>query len=223
MSISLTSGLIDEIDQAAVEHGRRERKADAVWLVVERDRAERARRPAREIRRRRGSSRYRPTAPPDWARPGCARAPLLFERVDGDLERFRSPINWPTRKPNGAAPDSTPAATTGDIGSRCRHVGAADAAAAGAAERAAGLRDRQLRGGHCPIADIGTAPIAEHVPLHAEFAAGLPRSASMKRTSSMICCGRSTCTVLIGSGPNWRAISTALSSVTASGEVPLTA
>ncbi len=43
------------------------------------------------------------------------------------------------------------------------------------------------------------------------------RLASMKRTSSMICCGCITWTVLIGSGPNWRAIITALSRVTASG------
>ena len=47
------------------------------------------------------------------------------------------------------------------------------------------------------------------------------RLTSINRTSSMICCGCMTWTVLIGSGPNWRAIITALSRVTASGEVPL--
>ena len=42
----------------------------------------------------------------------------------------------------------------------------------------------------------------------------------MKRTSSMTCCGDITDTVLMTSGPNWRAIVTALSRVAASGTSP---
>ncbi len=45
------------------------------------------------------------------------------------------------------------------------------------------------------------------------------REASMKRTSSMICCACVTSTVLMMSGANCRAICTALSSVTASGDL----
>jgi hypothetical protein len=47
------------------------------------------------------------------------------------------------------------------------------------------------------------------------------RSTSMKRTSSMTCCCCITRTVSIASLSNWRAISIALSSVAASGAVPL--
>ena len=47
------------------------------------------------------------------------------------------------------------------------------------------------------------------------------REASMNRTSSMICCACITWTVLMTSGTNWRAMVTALSSVTASATLPL--
>ena len=42
------------------------------------------------------------------------------------------------------------------------------------------------------------------------------REISMKRTSSITCCGDITETLLMISGPNWRAIVTALSNVAAS-------
>ena len=46
------------------------------------------------------------------------------------------------------------------------------------------------------------------------------REISMKRTSSITCCGDITDTELMISGPNWRAMVTALSSVTASATSP---
>ena len=46
------------------------------------------------------------------------------------------------------------------------------------------------------------------------------RLASTNRTSSMTCCGDVTLTVLITSGPNCLAITTALSTVGPSGAVP---
>jgi len=46
------------------------------------------------------------------------------------------------------------------------------------------------------------------------------REASTKRTSSITCCGWSTRTALMISGANCRAITTARSSVTASGTIP---
>ena len=46
------------------------------------------------------------------------------------------------------------------------------------------------------------------------------RLASTKRTSSMTCCGEVTATVLITSGPNCLAMTTALSTVGPSGAVP---
>ena len=46
------------------------------------------------------------------------------------------------------------------------------------------------------------------------------RLASMKRTSSITCCGDSTVIELMMSGPNWRASVTALSTVVASWTAP---
>ena len=97
---------------------------------------------------------------------------LLFERIELDIDRIEPPIRRPTRKPNGDAPDSTPAATTGEMVARGR-CWPADSHAR-MLERTARRSDRQLRRWNL-VADIGQEAVAEHVPLHAKFAAGLAR------------------------------------------------
>ena len=94
-----------QVDHAVAEHGRREGEADAEFLELDRDRAEVRRRPGSGTRRPRGSSRYRPRAPPGSARRGGARrraprAPAISTSACTPLPSMR-----PTTAPNGAAPE----------------------------------------------------------------------------------------------------------------------
>ena len=60
--------------------------------------------------------------------------------------------------------------TIGEIGSRCQ---LAARMSAGAARRSAVIAQAAQRPGVALVADIGERVLAEHVPLHAELAAGL--------------------------------------------------
>ena len=153
-------GLDLQVDQAVVEHGRREGEADAVALLFDRDLS-------CCCRSARPGSGYSPPArklavSPDSAvrfgsasvrtRPRCSSALISTSMV------VPPAIMRPSMKPNGDAPESTPAATS-PIGMLVGLVGAVIGRLAGRLARA----------------DIGGHAAVEHVPLHAELAAGLAR------------------------------------------------
>ena len=120
-------------------------------------------------------------------------------------------------KPKGVAPDSTPAAT---IAERSTSVPLAPP------ELTPGFLKLLL-----PAGVIGRPPALVLLPILIRLL--LPkrfhctpssrpavRAISMKRTSSITCCGEATETELMISGPNWRAMVTALSRVAASATSP---
>ncbi len=124
----------------------------------------------------------------------------------------------PIRKPNGDAPESTPAATEAE-----RRI-------------LASLMPPEVTPGFWnvllpPAGVIGSAPAGVRLPILASVwppnwfhctpsSRPAVRVTSTKRTSSITCCGDMTDTELMISGPNWRAMVTALSRVAASGTSP---
>ena len=114
-------------------------------------------------------------SPDSATRLGSARlraAPFVSSALTATCSRFdKLPDQKAERCRTGQHAARRPPAKSAELGGR--HVGAADAGADKAAllERAIRLRDRQLRSRQ-PGADIGERRIAEHVPLHAEVAAG---------------------------------------------------
>ena len=98
------------------------------------------------------------------------------------------------KKPNGDAPEITPAAPTA----------------------AADVIGRPPAATPLPTLILGL-PKVFHCTPSSRLAV---REISTKRTSSMTCCGDITDTELMMSGPNWRAMVTALSSVAASATSP---
>ena len=103
----------------------------------------------------------------------------------------------PIMKPNGVPPDRTPAATS----------------VPEASELFEAVIGRLEAGCRLPMLVIELPPTRFHCTPSSRPAV---RDNSMKRTSSITCCGDITMTVLMISGPNWRAMVTALSSVAAS-------
>ena len=101
-----------QVDQAAAEHGRRKGKTDAVFLVVDRDLSERAGHRDRIFaagQEARGIAGER-----DQIGLGQAAGDaLLLERIDRHVDRgAAAEIMRAIAKPNGEAPEITPAATS---------------------------------------------------------------------------------------------------------------
>ena len=182
VSIWLTSGLIIRLIRPSLQHGRREREADAVGLVGERHRAGRAgfgignlaagqeaRGIAGQSATRLGSARLR-------ARPFCSSAlTATCTRLPtvGRAETRTAPR--PTARRRRRWPPSRK----------------------GRQLRCAGKRRRPGYWRRDLIADIGERRVAETCST-ARRARGWPaRSTSMKRTSSITCCCCSTFTVLM--------------------------
>ena len=141
----------------------------------------------------------------------AARGALGFERVDGDLEPVR-------QLPDQEAERRRARQHAGGDNRRNR-CGAGGTLAPptplpariGCWNAPLGCVIGSCEAGNCePILASAELPNMFHCTPSSRLAW---RLTSRKRTSSMICCGCSTWTALIGSGPNWRAISTALSSV----------
>ena len=128
-------------------------------------------------------------------------------------------IRRPTRKPNGAVPERTPAAVTAErriLSSFKPPDGTPGFLNVLLPDGVTGNRAASTR---LPILPR-KRPLWENVFHCTPSSRPASRLASMKRTSSMTCWGCSTATELITSGPNCRAMTTALSSVAASGVVP---
>src|SRR6202035_1902975 len=165
-----------EIDLAAAEHGGREGEADAVFLVFDRGLAKRAGnrdriftagQEARGIARQRGEIGLRQ----------AANQTLLLERIELDVDRELSADQAADQEAERRRPRQH--AGRHDRGYGRRGGGDVETAESGTGqrrllERAVRCRYRQLRGWSL-TADIGENPVAEHVPLHAELTAGLPR------------------------------------------------
>ena len=128
-------------------------------------------------------------------------------------------ISLLTMAPNGAVPESTPATSIGEIVT-------ADEVTLGPPTVTPGCENSPP-----PVLVTGSWLAVVRLPMLARLCWPntfhcTPRSrpawrvASTKRTSSMTCCGDSTLTELMTSGPNCLAISTALSTVGPSGASP---
>ena len=117
---------------------------------------------------------------------------LIITSVVAPLAAMR-----PTRKPNGEELEMTPAAVSPAI--------------------VAAVSGRLFAETRLPILVMVLLPKRFHCTPNSRPAV---REISMKRTSSNTCCGDITETVLMISGPNCRAIVTALSSVAASATSP---
>ena len=172
VSISLTSGLISRLIRPSLSTVGVKDEADAVFLVVERDRAERAGHRDRNLpagEEARGIARQRHQIGFRQAAGGA----LLLERVDRDLRAVVRQLADEKAERRRARQHAA-----GDhrrnrqlVG---QDIGAADGRCAGCWNAPPGCVIGSCEAGSW--SRYWPAPIAEHVPLHAELAAGLASS-----------------------------------------------